>query len=67
MIITLRENVSKVSDRKRKKIIRLVIWTTDEQNVRLGKVLDVDLKITSLKIFQSHQKIKRSGKIKYVY
>ena len=38
------ENVSKGSDRKRKKIVRLLIWTTDEHNALLGNVLDVDLK-----------------------
>ena len=40
------ETNSKRSDRKRKKLLRLVIRITDECNRRLGNVLDVDLKIT---------------------
>ena len=40
------ENVSKGPERKRKKLVRLVIQTTDKRNVRLGNVLDVYLKIT---------------------
>ena len=42
---TLKKNNSKGSDRKRKKIKRMVIWIKDKQNGRLGNVLDVDLKI----------------------
>ena len=40
------EYFSKGSDRKRKKLVRPVIQTTDELNARLRNVLDVDLKIT---------------------
>ena len=40
------ENVSKVSDRKRKKVVLLVIKTTDKRNGHLGNVLDVNLNIT---------------------
>ena len=36
----------KESERKRKNIVWLVIQTTDKRNVRLGNVLDVDVKIT---------------------
>ena len=46
VLITLQKNVSKGSERKRKNIVRMVIWTTDERNVLLGNVLDVDTKIT---------------------
>ena len=46
VLITLQKNVSKVSERKSKKLMRLVIRTTDKRNVRLGNVLDVDLKTT---------------------
>ena len=37
----------------------------EEQNVRLGNALDVDMKITLLQNFQSHQKIMRNGEGKY--
>ena len=40
------ENVSNGSERNRKKLVRLVIQTIDERNVRLNNVLNVDLKIT---------------------
>ena len=46
VLITLQKNISNGSDKKSKKLVQLVIWTTDEQNVRLGNVLDVDLNIT---------------------
>ena len=46
--------------------MQLEIWTTEKRNVRHGNVLDVDLKITKLKIFRSHQKKIRNEKIKYV-
>ena len=46
VIITLQKNVSKGLDRKRKKLVRLVLRTTDEQNGHLENVFDVDLKIT---------------------
>ena len=45
-LITLQKNVSKISDRKKKNLVQLVIQTTDERTIRLGNVLDVDLKIT---------------------
>ena len=45
MIITLQKNISKVLDRKSKKLMRLVLLTTDEQNGRLEIILDEDLKI----------------------
>ena len=47
VLITLQKNISKGSESKSKKLVRMVIWTTDKQNVRLGKNLDVDLNITS--------------------
>ena len=40
------ENVSKISDRKRKKLARLVFHLTEIQNVCLGNPIDVDMKIT---------------------
>ena len=40
------ENVSKVSDRKRNRLVWLMLRKIDERNVRLGNALDVDLKIT---------------------
>ena len=42
----MQQNVSKGSDRKSKKLVRLVIQTTDERNGHLENVLDVDIKIT---------------------
>ena len=45
VLITLQEDVSKVSDRKRKKLVQLVLQTTDKRNGHLGNVLDVDLNI----------------------
>ena len=46
ILITLQKNVSKVLDRKRKKLVLLVLWTKDEQNGHLENVLDTDIKIT---------------------
>ena len=46
IIITLQKNAPKGLDRKRKKLVRLVIETTEECNGHLENVLDVDLKIT---------------------
>ena len=66
VLINLQKNVSKGLDRKRKNLVRLVIRTTDEQNGHLGNVLDVDIKITYLQNIQSHQKILKNGKRKYV-
>ena len=60
-LITLQKNISKGLDRKRKKLVLLVLQTTDKQNVHLEKNLDVDLKITQLQNFQSHQKILING------
>ena len=39
------DNVSNGSDRKRKKLARLVFHLTGIRNVRIGNVMDVDLKI----------------------
>ena len=44
----------------------MVIQTIDKRNGNLKNVLDVDLKITYLKIFQIHQKITINGKSKNV-
>ena len=60
----LQKNVTKILERKYKKLLQLVIQTTDVRNVRLGNVLDVDLKITQLQDVQSHQKRMRNGKRK---
>ena len=46
VLITLQKNVLKGSERKGGNLVRLVIWTTDEWNVRHGNVLDMDMKIT---------------------
>ena len=45
LITILRKNVSKGSDRKRKKLTQLVFNLTEIRNVRLGNVIYVDLKI----------------------
>ena len=45
VIITLQKNISKGLESKRKKLVRLVIETTEECNGHLENVLDVDLKI----------------------
>ena len=45
-LITLQENDSKEFDRKREKLVRLVLQTIDEHNGHLEKKIDVDLKIT---------------------
>ena len=50
------ENASKRLDRKRKNLVRLMLWTIDKRNGHLKNALDVDLKITKLQNFQSHQK-----------
>ena len=42
-----------------------MIWTIDARNARHGNDLDVDLKITLLKIFQSRQKIMKNVEVKY--
>ena len=44
--ITLQKNISKGSDRKRKKLVHMVFRTTDKRKGRHGNVLDVDMKIT---------------------
>ena len=46
VLITLQKCFSKVLDRKRKKLVRLVIRTTDKRNRHLENVFDLDLKIT---------------------
>ena len=46
VIIILRKNVSKVLERKRGKLARLMFHITGIRNVRLGNDLDMDLKIT---------------------
>ena len=58
--------VSKGSERKREKLVSLVVWTTDIQRARLEKDLDADLRIISLLNFKSHLNIIISGKSKYV-
>ena len=40
------ESVSKGPERKSKKLVQMVIRTTDVQNVRLANALDLDLNIT---------------------
>ena len=44
----------------------MMFHITETRNIRLGNVLDVDLKITWSKIFPSHQEITRNGEGKYV-
>ena len=46
--------------------VRLVLRTRDKQDVHIEKKLDLDLNITKLQNFQSHQGIMRNGKSKYV-
>ena len=46
VLTTLQKNVSKGSDRKKKKLVQLVIRKTDKRNGYLRNVLDVNLKIT---------------------
>ena len=46
VLFTLQKNVSKGSDRKKKNLVRMVVWTTEKQNGRLETNLDVNLKIT---------------------
>ena len=58
------ENTSEGYKRKRRKLVRLMLQTIDERNVRLGNALDLDLKITLLQNFQHHQKIMRNGESK---
>ena len=45
-LITMQKNTSKGLERKFKKLVRIVLQTTDEQNGHPENVLDVDLKIT---------------------
>ena len=66
VLITLQKNVSKGSDRKRKKLLRLLIQTIDKWDGRHGNVLDVDLKITKLQNFRNHQRKMRKGESNYV-
>ena len=44
--ITLQKNASKGYERKSKNLVRLMLRTIDEQTVRPGNALDLDLKIT---------------------
>ena len=60
VIIILRKNVSKGSDRKRKKLARLVFHLTEIRNVRLGNVIGVDLKFIWLQNVPSHLKTVRN-------
>ena len=46
VLINLQRKKSKGSERKRKELVRMVIWTTDKWNVCLENVLDVDMKIS---------------------
>ena len=57
VLLTLQKNVSKEQESKRKKLVRLMFQTIHEGNIRLGNALDVDLRITQLQNFLSHQKI----------
>ena len=66
LITIQRKNVSKRSDRKGKKIARLVFHLTEIRNVRLGNVIYADLKITLLQNVPSHQKIMRNDASQYV-
>ena len=45
LITILRKNVSKLLERKRKNLARLVFRLTEIRNVRLVNAIDVDLKI----------------------
>ena len=45
------KNVSKVSERKKKNLVRLMIRTIDVQNVRVISFLDMDMNTTELQNF----------------
>ena len=45
VLVYLQKNNIKGSERKMKKLVRLVIWTTDKRNARLINVLDMYLNI----------------------
>ena len=62
----LQKNVWKVSERKSKKLVRMVFRTKNVQKARLVNVLDTYLNIALLLNVWSHPKIIRNGKIKYV-
>ena len=62
----LHKNVSKGSERKSKNLVQLVIRTTKVRNTCLANVLDTDLKITKLQNVESHLKIMRNEKSKYI-
>ena len=49
VLIIMQKNISKGSERKRRKLVRLVNQTTDVRNVCLVNVLDADMKTTYLK------------------
>ena len=46
VLLTLKKNASRVSDRKKKNLVWLVIRITDKHSAILGNILDVDMKIT---------------------
>ena len=62
----LQKCISKGSERKIKKLVRLVIQITDIRNVHLGNILDVDLNITYLLNVRSQLNRMINGEIKYV-
>ena len=66
VLITPQKNVSKGSDRKYKKLVQMVIGKTGKRNVNIGENIYVDLKITKLQNFWSHQNRMRNGKSKYI-
>ena len=59
VIIILRKNVSKGSDRKRKELARLVFYLTEIWIVRLGNLIDEDLNITRSQNVPIHLKTAR--------
>ena len=46
VLIILQKKKSKVSDKKGKNLVQILLRTIDKQNGHLGNFLDVDLKIT---------------------
>ena len=46
VLTILQQDISKGSERRKEKLVRLVIWTTDRRNAHLSNVSYADMKIT---------------------
>ena len=60
----LQKQISKYSERRRKKLVRMKIQKTDRHNQHSANVSYADLKITSFLNVQSHLKRMRNGRSK---